>query len=100
MNDYQNPDPTKSNGALFPNKFKQGQNHPDIKGELEITGEQVKLLIEMNKKGIKPVLQIAGWYREKGELKYTSIEAQAYIKQDAQQPPPSSFPDYDDDVPF
>lgn len=77
----------KSNGGLWPNQNKQTQNHPDLKGHIELTKPQLDMLYEMGRRGMKVRLQLSGWMRtaqESGQ-RYMSLEGEAYMPQQQQQ---------------
>ena len=81
----------KGNGALFANADKQKENHPDFRGNIEVTGEQIRKLIEMSKAGLEVKLQVAGWWRQPkaGGNTFLSMVTEAYMKDQApQQYPP------------
>lgn len=50
MSDFKNKDNT---GVLFPNSYKQSQNHPDYKGTATIDGvdKEIAIWIKQGKKG-------------------------------------------------
>jgi|TARA_Y100000310_G_scaffold330856_1_gene403267 hypothetical protein len=48
-------------GVLFPNNYKSKSNQPDVKGDINIEGEDYKL---------------AGWIREKNDTQYFSLIAE------------------------
>jgi hypothetical protein len=86
MNPNEHP---KSHGALFVNNDKQQENHPDFRGNVEISNEQIHRLIEMSKAGMEVKIQLAGWWRQpaSGGATYMSLRAEAYMK-------PASTPQY------
>lgn len=59
---YDNNDPDRTRFALFPNKYKKSDNHPSLKGSIEINRE---LLITMNEKvkasGFPLKMDVALW---------------------------------------
>lgn len=73
----------KSNGGLWPNQNKQGPNHPDLKGHIELTKAQLDMLYEMGRRGMKVKLQLSGWMRTAQETgqRYMSLEGEAYMPQ-------------------
>lgn len=90
----------KSEGVLFKNNDKTMEKHPDMRGHIEVSKEQVKMLIEMAKAGQEPKLQIAGWKRKsKGGMAYIFLSAEAYMKREEPKPAEDDF-DLDEDVPF
>lgn len=71
-----------SEGVIFPNDNKTQDNHPDYRGHVEITGDQIRQLIVMSKAGLKVQLQLAVWERQaKSGVFYKFIKAEAYIKE-------------------
>lgn len=84
----------KSSGALFPNHQKQKQNHPDFRGNIEITGDQIRYLIEMQRRGLEPKLQVSGWWRNAAKTgqQYISMEGEAYMKEEGSQQAPQYAP--------
>lgn len=90
----------KSEGAIFANK-KERDNHPDLSGKLEITRDQIKMLVEMGKAGQQPVLQIAGWNRKsQAGQNYVYLSAEAYMKQPKPENDMERFTPDDDELPF
>ena len=75
-------DHPKGSGALFPNREKTAQNHPDFRGNIELTKEQLDRLYEMGRAGIPVKLQVSGWKRKAKEsgMPYLSLETEAYMK--------------------
>ena len=116
----------KSDGALFFNNEKQKETHPDWRGRMKLTPEQIKTLIAMSKQGLEMELQLGAWKRtSKAGQDYIFLSSEAYVpknqpQQDWQQPAaqantgwgqsapplvpahPSAAPDddFDDDIPF
>ena len=79
----------KGHGALFINNEKKQPNHPDFRGNVELTTEQIRKLIEMAKAGLEPKLQLAGWNKvAKSGLQFISMETEAYMKAEEQNYPP------------
>ena len=72
----------KSKGALFLNAQKAGEKHPDLRGHLFVTAEQIQNLVAMGQAGGEVKLQVAGWQRvsQAGQA-YIYLEGEAYIKQ-------------------
>lgn len=86
MSNYQYP---KSKGALFINNDKQQENHPDFRGNIVVTKEQINMLVQMGKAGVEPKLQVAGWNRTaqgSGQY-YLSMETEAYFDPSRHQNP-------------
>lgn len=80
----------KGKGAFFTNTDKKSENHPDFRGNIEVSGEQIRKLIEMGKAGLEPKLQISGWWRQAASsgATYMSIQTEAYMKDSA----PAQYP--------
>lgn len=90
----------KSEGAIFANK-KERDNHPDLSGKLEITKDQIKMLIEMGKAGQQPALQVAGWNRKsQAGQSYVYLSAEAYMKTPKPENDMERFTPDDDELPF
>lgn len=90
MSDY-----PKSEGVLFSNNQKKTEKHPDFRGHIVVTGEQIKKLIEMHESGNEMRLQVAVWDRtaKASGNPYKYIATEAYIKQEKQAPAaPSDIP--------
>lgn len=83
MSQYDFP---QTNGALFKNDYKEKPNQPDFKGDLEISGEQVREIIAMSKAGLQPKLRLAAWARQPkgGGNTYFYLSAQAVPPQGQQ----------------
>ena len=71
----------KSKGAVWPNDHKTEAKHPDWRGRIKITKEQINKLIEMAKAGQEPTLQVGAWKRrsEAGQ-NYIYLSAEVYMK--------------------
>lgn len=79
----------KSEGVFFINNDKQIEKHPDYRGNIVVSPDQIRMLIEMSKAGLEPKLQIAGWNRtSKTDQYYMYISTEAYMKQEQQPYPP------------
>ena len=97
-----------SKGAVFPVLQKQHPKAPDFTGNLEISNEQIRKLIEMSKAGIQPKLQISMWnnHAQSTGAAYFGLQAQVYMKEQQapaqQQPyqPPALIQEDDDDLDF
>ncbi len=94
MDKYDHP---KGDGAIFKNKDKKKETHPDFRGHVNITSKQLKRLAKMGKKGQEVKLTLALWKRKsQNGLKYWFISTEAYMK-----PEQDSSNDFaDDDIPF
>ena len=74
-----------SEGAIFLNDRKQTVKHPDWRGHLEITREQIEMLVKMGRAGQNVRLQVAAWDRESNAGKeYMYLKAEAYMKEEQQ----------------
>lgn len=83
----------KSQGAVFPNKDKVPGNpatekFPDFKGSIEVTTDQLKMLVMMAKSGQTPKIQIAEWDRVARQtgVPYRHISTEVYMPQTMQPP--------------
>ena len=74
----------KSKGGLWTNRNKVGEQ-PDWRGKIDVTKDQINMLVKMGRSGIKPVLQVGAWKRrsEAGD-NYIYLSAEAYIKPEGQ----------------
>ena len=97
----------KTDGGLWPNKDKAKPTHPDMKGNVKISSEQMKGLIAQAKEGKEPKIQIASWNRKAKDTgqEYQYITAEVFWDAEAQAappPPPNPQPiDFEeDDIPF
>ena len=99
----------KADGVLYPNKYKDAPNKPDITGELTLTKEILKQLVSQVKEGKEAGLRLAIWERESkagNPYKYVSFEPivpkqkqdNGYQKKAA--PAPKVEEDMNDDIPF
>ena len=80
----------KSKGVFFLNDRKTNEKHPDLRGHLSITAEQIQTLVQMGQAGLEVKLQVAGWHRVSGEgAAYIYIEGEAYFQQPQQQQQPA-----------
>lgn len=76
----------KSNGGLWDNRHKNAPNHPDWKGHVVVTREQIRMLIAMIDNGMEAKLQLSAWKRQaQSGQRYISIEGETYM-QGGQQP--------------
>ena len=102
----------KTDCAVFPNKYKDAPNKPDLTGEVILTKEIMRQLVTQIKEGKEAGLRLAIWDRESkagNPYKYISFEAVVpkpkqeyngggYQKKSA--PAPKVDPEFNDDVPF
>lgn len=99
-------------GAIYPNKYKDKPNKPDVTGEIALSKDLMKALVEIVKGGKDAGLKIALWNREsKAGNPYIYIKAEAveakpkkeYEKGSSsgfQANPPPAEKDLDDPLPF
>lgn len=94
-------DKYKSKGSLF-YRDKEKENQPDMTGYIEVTGAQMKRLVEMHKAGKEPRLQLAGFMRvAKGSgNEYMFLSTEAYMEEKKSQPKQQKDAGWDDDIPF
>ena len=97
----------KTDGGLWPNKYKAKPTHPDMKGNVKISSEQMKGLIAQAKEGKEPKIQIASWNRKAKDTgqEYQYVTAEVFWDAEAQAaPPPPPKPQpielEVDDIPF
>jgi len=83
-------------GALFMNRNKMKESSPDLSGDVEISMETLKSLVELAKKQEPLKMRMAGWVKEGKNGKYYSISLSEQKQQDKPKPKPS----FDDDIPF
>lgn len=84
-------------GALFINRTKTNERSPDLSGDVEITMETLKALVEMAKNNQPLKMKMAGWVKEGKSGKFYSIKLEENKQQDKPKPKPS----FDDsDIPF
>lgn len=105
----------KSEGGFWPNTYKKTDKQPDVTGNIEVSNDQLRKMVEQAKAGVAVKLQIAGWNRRsKSDNKpyiYISAEVlepkesapqpatiQSQFEAQGLAPTASSFPN--DDVPF
>jgi len=100
-------------GQLYPNKYKDAANKPDITGEVAINKETLKQLVTLLKEGKEPALKIAIWNRTSKAgnpyhyFKYEPVEARQKKEMNGggssgykANPPPAQAEDPDDPLPF
>jgi len=102
----------KTDCAVFPNKYKDAPNKPDLTGEVILTKDIMRQLVTQIKEGKEAGLRLAIWDRESkagNPYKYISFEAVVpkpkqeyngggYQKKAASAP--KVDPEFNDDVPF
>jgi uncharacterized protein (DUF736 family) len=82
-------------GALFANDRKTNDKQPDYRGNLEISVDLLKLLVEQHKGQGKINMDIAGWKKtSKSGTTFLSLKADKPYKKEESSSPAS------DDVPF
>mgnify|MGYP003128052129 CR=1 FL=1 len=79
-------EPKPNTGSLFPNSYKEKDNHPDMKGKV-LLGEDLIPYIEAGKE-----VQIAGWEKETrdGEVFYSLSVSTPYEKKEDGSKPKST----------
>jgi uncharacterized protein (DUF736 family) len=71
----------KGEGVIFPNNEKTEEKHPDHRGKIEVTRDQILRLVEMGKAGLTPTLQIGAWQRvSQAGNPYMYLSTEAYMK--------------------
>jgi uncharacterized protein (DUF736 family) len=82
-------------GALFTNQRKTNDKQPDYRGNLEISVDLLKLMVEQHRCGEKINMDIAGWKKtSKSGTTFLSLKADKPYKKEESSSPVS------DDVPF
>ena len=82
-------------GALFTNQRKTNDKQPDYRGNLEISVDLLKLMVEQHKGGEKINMDIAGWKKtSKSGSMFLSIKAGPPYKKEEKSSPVF------DDAPF
>ena len=82
-------------GSLFINRNKEKESMPDLSGDVEITMDLLKYLVEKAKKGEDLKMRAACWVREGKNGKFYSLQLSE--QRPKMQPKASVF---DDDIPF
>ena len=84
----------KTDGGLWPNKDKAKPTHPDMKGNVKISSEQMKGLIAQAKEGKEPKIQIASWNRKAKDTgqEYQYVTAEVFGMQRHKHPRPRLSP--------
>lgn len=71
----------KSRGALFVNKRREKDSHPNYRGELTLTKDLLKQMVEQVKAGGEAKLSVAAWNKtSKGGLDYLSLSADKFVE--------------------
>ena len=71
--------------AIFKNKYATTDNHPEEVGELEMTREFMKALVEKAKTGSMPVLRMAMWNNtSKAGMPYKNFKVEIKQSREAQ----------------
>lgn len=97
MSDYSD----RTQGALFANHSKKAANHPDFRGELTISKELLRELVELAKSGKDAKLEIAAWNKtSKGGVDYLSVSGSTYRERPAGAAPRRAPAPRGEDVPF
>lgn len=82
-------------GALFINRNKTKDSLPDVSGDVEISMDLLRVLVELAKKNEPLKMRMAGWVKEGKNGKFYSIQ----LSENKQQIKPKA-PAFDDDIPF
>ena len=103
----------KTDCAVFPNKYKDAPNKPDLTGEVILTKEIMRQLVTQIKEGKEAGLKLAIWDREsKNGLAYKYISFEPVVPKPKQEynggggyqkkaaPAPKAEPEFNDDIPF
>lgn len=100
----------KPSGVLWINSYKEKENHPDMRGSLELAPEVVQDLIDQMQRGKKyPKLELSAWSKFSDKAgKFLSVSGKKlYVKEEKGAPAPSPVgqpftpaPPADDKIPF
>jgi hypothetical protein len=100
----------KPSGTLFINKYKEKENHPDMRGSLELLPEVVHDLVAQMQRGERfPKLELSAWSKHTDKAgKFLSVSGKKlYVKEEKSAPAPSPVgqqftpaPPADDKIPF
>lgn len=86
-------------GRLSPNKYKQTEKQPDLKGSITLERSLIKQLLEESDDEI--VIKISGWNRSGQYGDFISLMYDSYKKQEEAPKPKAPPPAEDDsDIPF
>jgi hypothetical protein len=88
--------PFKTDGGLWINPRKtQSNNHPDFKGHIKVTKEQMQLLVQRGAAGMEVQLELGAWkVVSKNGKAYISLSADVYLpKEERAAPPPEAVPE-------
>lgn len=84
-------------GALFINRNKTSEKGPDLSGDVEISMDTLKTLVELAKKNEPLKMRMAAWVREGKNGKFYSVS----LSENKQQEKPKLKMVFDDpDIPF
>jgi len=82
-------------GALFTNQRKTSDKHPDYRGNLEISVDLLKILVDQHKGSEKINMDLVGWKKvSKSGSSFLSLRAEKPYKKEEKSSPVF------DDVPF
>lgn len=87
-------------GALFINRNKSNERAPDLSGDVEISMDLLKVLVEAAKANQPLKMRMAAWVKEGRSGKFYSISLSEDKKGGAQPPAKKPSLDLDDEVPF
>lgn len=88
-------------GALFPNRNKTNERAPDLSGDLELSMDQLKILVALAKRNEPLKLRMAAWSKEGRSGRFYSVTLSENKQQGDSRPAPKKRDDFDDsDIPF
>lgn len=66
----------KSGGALFTNDHKSAENQPDFRGDIELTHNDLQLLIQDAQAGLPVKITLSGWKKQGQGGQYVGLAAE------------------------
>lgn len=88
-------------GALFPNRNKTNERAPDLSGDLELSMDQLKILVELAKRKEPLKMRMAAWTKEGRSGKFYSVTLSENKQQsDSRSATRREINLPDDDIPF
>ncbi len=87
--------PFKTDGGLWVNPRKtQSNNHPDFKGHIKVTKEQMQQLVQRGAAGLEVQLEVGAWKSlSKDGKSWLSLSADVYIPKAQGAPAPEATPE-------
>lgn len=85
-------------GALFINQNKTNEKAPDLSGDVEISMDMLKHLVDLAKRNQPLKMRMAAWVKQGQRGKFYSVQLSENKKPEAQAQKKPGF--LDDDVPF